>query len=251
MRPPAAPSHRARSASARRRQPRGLAQPRRHVLVGVHQALADRRAQPAAGQSLQSRRQCRARSPSSVPWSCRRGAARRREPRRGAQRRRRVRRLERPHPRAQPVHQREVVGQPAEERLAEMQVGLDEAGQDDRAGGIDDAVVRLRRRSVRPRRCVRRGSTRRLRPRLPRRSSSGSCRGGRAATSDRAAFAAAHCIDRPETCGSSILPRRTAISSARMATAISSGETAPMSKPTGARRPEPVRARRRPRAAPR
>ena len=41
-------------------------------------------------------------------------------------------------------------------------------------------------------------------------------------------------IETAATSGSWILPRRTAMSSARIATAISSGLTAPMSRPTGA-----------------
>ena len=49
------------------------------------------------------------------------------EPRRRAQRRRRVRRFHRPDARAQPVHQRQIVGVAAKQRLAEMDVGLDEA----------------------------------------------------------------------------------------------------------------------------
>ena len=52
-----------------------------------------------------------------------------------------MRGLERPDARAQPVHQAEVVSQPAEQRLAQVDVRLHEAGQQQIAGGVDHAVV--------------------------------------------------------------------------------------------------------------
>ena len=56
----------------------------------------------------------------------------------GAQRRRRVRRFHRPDAALQPVEQRHVVGVAAEQRLAEMDVRLDEAGQQVGAARVDD-----------------------------------------------------------------------------------------------------------------
>src|SRR5262249_36541881 len=46
-----------------------------------------------------------------------------------------------PHARAQPVHQTQVVGETAEQRLAQMDVRLDEAGQNVAAARVDHAVV--------------------------------------------------------------------------------------------------------------
>ena len=43
----------------------------------------------------------------------------------------------------QPVHQRQIVGVPAEQRLAEMDVRLDEAGKHVAAARVDDSIVRL------------------------------------------------------------------------------------------------------------
>ena len=37
--------------------------------------------------------------------------------------------------------QREIVGEPAEQRLAEVDVGLDEPGQDEGARGVEDRIV--------------------------------------------------------------------------------------------------------------
>ena len=59
--------------------------------------------------------------------------------------RRRVRRFHRPHAAPQPFEQRHVVGVAAEERLAQVDVGLDEAGEQVRAAGVDHGVVRLGR----------------------------------------------------------------------------------------------------------
>ena len=61
----------------------------------------------------------------------------RREPRGGCQRGFVVRRFERPDALPQPRKQRQVIGQSPEQRLAQMDVGLDEAGQHERPGGID------------------------------------------------------------------------------------------------------------------
>ena len=83
------------------------------------------------------------------------------QPRRRAERFRRVRRFHRPDARAQPVHQRQIVRVAAKQRLAEVDVRLDESGQDVAAARVDDAVVRRRDRRDRWRRSGRRGSTRR------------------------------------------------------------------------------------------
>jgi hypothetical protein len=69
---------------------------------------------------------------------------RRGETRGRAQRGGRVRRFHRPHAAAQPVEQRHVVGGAAEERLTEMDVRLDESGQQVCAARVDDRLVRLR-----------------------------------------------------------------------------------------------------------
>ena len=71
------------------------------------------------------------------------------EARRRAQRRWRVRGLHRPDAPPQPLEQRHVVGEAAEERLAEMDVRLDEAGQEVAAARVDDAC-RARRVGDRP-----------------------------------------------------------------------------------------------------
>ena len=55
----------------------------------------------------------------------------------------RVRGFHRPHAGAQPVHQRQIVGVAAEQRLAEVDVRLDEPRQHVAAARVDDAVVRL------------------------------------------------------------------------------------------------------------
>ena len=55
------------------------------------------------------------------------------EPRRGGDRRLGVRGLERPDALAQPAQQVALLGEPAEQRLAEMEVTVDEAGQHERA----------------------------------------------------------------------------------------------------------------------
>ena len=97
------------------------------------------------GRASRRRRRCRAPSPSSGPSSCRAAAARlqRGAPRR-AQRCRRVRGLHRPDAPPQPLEQRQVVGVAAEQRLAEMDVRLDEAGQQ-----IPAAARRSRDRATR------------------------------------------------------------------------------------------------------
>ena len=48
-----------------------------------------------------------------------------------------------PHPAPQPLHQRQIVGEAAEQRLAQVNVRLDQAGEDVAAAGVDDTVVRL------------------------------------------------------------------------------------------------------------
>ena len=53
----------------------------------------------------------------------------------------------------------EVVGKAPEQRLAEVDVGLDETGQHERAGGVDDAIEGRWGDAARPTRCGRRGST--------------------------------------------------------------------------------------------
>ena len=149
----------------------------------------------------------------------------------------------------QPVHQRQVVGVAAEERLAEVDVRLDEAGQDVAAARVDDAVVRAGDVARRWRRCGRRESRRR-----PRRCRSASFivrivplrirrdmrwRTAKASTCRladcrlRVALRQLHGGVQRIAAGCS-LPCFTAISSARMLTAISCGVTAPMSRPIGA-----------------
>ncbi len=51
-----------------------------------------------------------------------------------------MRGLHRPHAPLEPVEQREVVGRAAEERLAEVDVRLHEAGQHGAAARVDDEV---------------------------------------------------------------------------------------------------------------
>ena len=65
-----------------------------------------------------------------------------------AQRGRRVRRFERPDPLPQPLEQRQVVGQSAEQRLAQVDVRLDEAGHHEIARRVDDACAGRHRRRV-------------------------------------------------------------------------------------------------------
>ena len=54
-----------------------------------------------------------------------------------------MRRFHRPHAAAQPVHEGQIVGEPAKQRLAKMDVRLNEPRQDVSAARVDDAVVRL------------------------------------------------------------------------------------------------------------
>jgi hypothetical protein len=121
----------------------GLVQPGRRVAAVVHQALADRGADAGRGDRLEHgvgvvhglHRQHRRRA---GPQQLVDG-----EPRRGGQRRRRVRRFERPHALLEPLEQRQVVGQAPEQGLAQVDVGLDEAGEQVRAAGVDHRVVGL------------------------------------------------------------------------------------------------------------
>ncbi len=109
--------------------------------VGVHHALADDGAQAHRLERLEHRvgvvhrlhRQHggRAARSSSDAACCGRGR----------ERPRRVRGLHRPDARLQPVEQRQVVGVAAEQRLAEVDVRLDEAGQQVVAASVDGAVV--------------------------------------------------------------------------------------------------------------
>ncbi len=62
------------------------------------------------------------------------------ESRRGAQRGRVVRGLERPDAFAQPGQQAVLFGQPPEEGLAQMDVRLDQAGDDDQSVSVDRAL---------------------------------------------------------------------------------------------------------------
>ena len=135
--------------------------------VEVHHALADRRAQPALRHRLEDgvrvvhrlhRQHGRRAARRAARVAASRAAARSDAGR--------VRRFHRPDARAQPVHQRQIVGVAAEQRLAEMDVRLDEARaarsrrarRSTRSCGSGDG----RRRSPR---CARRGSTRRRRRR--------------------------------------------------------------------------------------
>jgi hypothetical protein len=72
------------------------------------------------------------------------------EARRGGQRRRRVRRFERPHALLEPLEQRQIVGQAPEQGLAQMDVGLDEAGEEVAAPGGNLAIRRRRAGRRRP-----------------------------------------------------------------------------------------------------
>ena len=65
------------------------------------------------------------------------------QPSRRAHRRRVVGLLERPHPGPQPVDHVEVVGQPAEQRLAQVHMGLHQSGQHQSTGCVDDGGGRL------------------------------------------------------------------------------------------------------------
>ena len=87
-------------------------------------------------------RRCDAPCPCRGSRSCRRAAARRTRARRARASRRLVERgLVRPDHAAQPVEQLEVVGAAARERLAGVDVRLDQAGHHDAAGAVDDRVV--------------------------------------------------------------------------------------------------------------
>ena len=113
-----------------RRSTRASAPSRRagHRRVGVHHALADRRraARSAATASNTASVSCTVSIVSTVVVPLGEQLAGR-QARRRAERRRRVRGLHRPDARAQPVDQREVVGVAAEQRLAQVDVRLDEA----------------------------------------------------------------------------------------------------------------------------
>ena len=163
----------------------------------------------------------------------------------GAQRRGRVRRFQRPDARPQPLEQRHVVGEAAKQRLAEMDVRLDEAGKQVARRRVDDRVAPPLRLGTDRRRSRRRGRTTapstmssasfivrivalRMSVELMagRRDVSGAVRlpgGGRSSAASRSST--------PRLVST---PRRTAISSARMLIAISAGVTAPMSRPIGA-----------------
>ena len=132
----------------------------------VHQALAERRADAGCRRRLDHRvgvvhglhRQDRRRAAAQQLEAG--------EPRRGAERGRRVRGFHRPDAGAQPVHQAQVVGIAAEERLAEVDVRLDEAREQEAAGrrrsSMSCGVGRVRRRRTRS---ARRGPTRLRSPR--------------------------------------------------------------------------------------
>ena len=141
MRPPAWPcQRRCRSSAGVDAGAPVLVQPGGGVAAVVHQALADRGADAGRGQRLEHgvgvvhglHREHRRRA---GPQQLVDGEARRR-----GQRRRRVRRFERPHAPLQPLEQRQVVGQPPEEGLAQVDVRLDEAGEEVAAVGVDLTV---------------------------------------------------------------------------------------------------------------
>ena len=120
----------------------------------VHQALADRRADARCGASASSTTSvsCTVSIVSTVVVPVRSSSCDG-EPRRGRAACGRVRRFERPDAPLQPLEQRQIVGQPAEQRLAQVDVGLDEAGEEVAAAGVDLAIGRrrARRRRRRPR----------------------------------------------------------------------------------------------------
>jgi hypothetical protein len=117
-----------------------LAKPRGHVLVRVHHALPDGGAKADVGERLEYdigivhrfHRQHR------------RGAGeqqfRRRDTRGRAEGIGPVRGLHRPDAFAQPLQERHVVGETAEERLAEVHVGLNESGEHVPAACVDHRV---------------------------------------------------------------------------------------------------------------
>ena len=117
-----------------------LVQAGRRVAAVVHQALADGGPDAGRGDGLEHgvgvvhrlHRQHRRRAGAQQLVDG--------EARRGGQRRRRVRRLERPDALLQPLEQRQVVGQAPKQRLAQMDVGLDEAGEEVAAAGGNLAV---------------------------------------------------------------------------------------------------------------
>jgi hypothetical protein len=125
------------------RRPRLLPQPRRDLLVGVHHALADDGPQAHLVERLEDDVGIvdgfhRERGGGAAEEQLARRHSRGRAERRGC-----VRRFHRPHAPAQPLEQRHVVGVPAEERLAEVNVRLDEAGEEIRASRVDHRVVPL------------------------------------------------------------------------------------------------------------
>ena len=160
----AVPALRAAPALSSSPAARWLVQPRGRLAAHVHQALADDGAQSGRHQRLEHRVGAVHRLHRQHAASCRRAAARpppAAPPR--ASVRVVVRRFERPDALAQPGEQRQVVGQPAEQRLAEMDVRLHEAGQHDarRRRRSSSRARDVRRRPRRPRRCGRRRSRRR------------------------------------------------------------------------------------------
>ena len=123
------------------RMPRLLPQALRRLRVEVHHAFADRRAQTAGVHLLKHHIRVVHRLHRQHRGGAARQELRRGQPCGGAQRLRGVRGFHRPHARAQPVHQLQVVRVAAKQCLAEMNVGLDQPGQDVPAARLDDAVV--------------------------------------------------------------------------------------------------------------
>ena len=131
---------------------RRLEQAARHALALVHQRLAEDRAQPA----LLHRRRRDVGPPHRAHVVDARDAAANQleqsEPRRGRDRRLGVRGLERPDALAQPAQQVALLGEPAKQRLAQMEVTVDEAGQHETAARVDRRVgAAVRKRGERRR----------------------------------------------------------------------------------------------------
>jgi hypothetical protein len=104
-----------------------LLQPRRHLLVGVHHALAD---DGAHAHLVERSKTTPCRTVSIVRrWSCRRGEPGGGEPGRRAWSVPGVCAASMGHTRCAATEERHVVGVTAEERLAQVDVGLDEAGE--------------------------------------------------------------------------------------------------------------------------
>jgi hypothetical protein len=121
-----------------------LLQPARRLGVEVHHAFANRRTQAALLDGLEDR----VRVVHGLHCQHRGGAAaeqfRRCQARGRAKGLGRVSRFHRPDTGAEPVHEREIVRVTSEQRLAEVDVRLDQTGQHVAAARVDRAIVTAR-----------------------------------------------------------------------------------------------------------